>query len=220
MVSNNMKDILAYRSVINTMPISTYIEALFATTDTETREFIMTLLNYTLQARQLRLMHSDEPFEPYRAKGAADSKQLIILAGIDGTGKSTFYQVAHDLFEDTFYIEKKHHSFYKACEKYFASNRSLTIEAKLSIDDADLLPIIRLAREYDYEVVLVMLDVLELDLIHTRLADRDNGSPYTLAELAARQFYSESLLNDLITEANRYMVINNTERFEVFELSW
>lgn len=220
MTFDYIKSLIQFKNTINQLTIPELVDTLFSVKTEDDRQFIVSLLNYTLQSRQKQIISSPDMFQPSKTKVARSQKQLNIIAGIDGTGKSTFYATAPHFFEDTHYIEKKHHALYKACEKYFEAGRSLTIETKLTPDDTDLLPIIKLAREYDYIVSVFALEVSSVEILHTRLSHRDGSSPFTTQSLAANQFYGDAILGDLLNEADRLIVIDNTEDFELLEINW
>lgn len=220
MTSDYIKSLIQFKHSINQLTIPELVEGLFTVQTEDDRNFIVSILNYTLQSRQHQVLKSANQFQPSKTKVVSPQKHLNIIAGIDGTGKSTFYAAAPDFFKNTHYIEKKRHALYKACEKYFEAGRSLTIETKLTTDDSDLLPIIKLAKANDYIVSVFSLEVSSVEIIHTRLSDRDGTSPFSTQSLAANQFYGDAILGDLLNEADRFIVLDNTEDFELLEINW
>lgn len=196
------------------------MDAFFQTQNPSDRDFIISMLDYTLGFRQQEVLSTPKALKPKKEKSQAKGKHLNIIAGIDGSGKTTFYHAAKDLFTNSHYIEKKRHALYKACERYFQADRSLTIEAKLTVDDTDLLPIIKLAQDMGYLISVYVIEVDPVDIIHKRLSERDGHAPFSPEKLAAIQFYSGAIINDLLNEADRFMVINNNSEFKIAHLNW
>lgn len=219
-----MSDLLAslvkFKDTLNQIKIKELIDTHFQTTNPSDRDFIISLIDYTLSFRQKEILNTKVETKPFKGKTNPNCKQLNIIAGIDGSGKTTFYHTAKDLFEGTHYIEKKRHALYKACERYFNLKRSLTIEVKLTPDDTDLLPIIKLAQKAGYEVFVYVINVDPIDLIQNRLAEKYGKSPFTSHKLASFQFYSGSIINDLLNETDRFMVIDNTDMFQLVHMNW
>lgn len=219
-----MSDLLAslveFKDTLNHIKIKDLIDTYFQTKNPSDRDFIMSLIDYTLGFRQKEVMNSEVKAKPFKGKTDPNFKQLNIIAGIDGSGKTTFYHTVKDLFQGSHFIEKKRHALYKACERYFNLKRSLTIEVKLTADDTDLLPIIKLAQKFGYEVYVYVIIVDPVDLIQNRLAEKYGKSPFTGHKLASFQFYSGSIINELLNETDRFMVIDNTDLFQIAHINW
>mgnify|MGYP006919504604 FL=1 len=222
MVTNRIQELLKTKDNLAKVPLLELFNGIFLSNDSSDREFLASLVNFHLSTRQKKILMADDPTPIKQANVDGDRKrrrEINLIIGVDGVGKSIFRATALDLFSHTYFVQKNHHSLYKFCQTCFDLKFPLTIEARLTTDDFDLVPICKLAKEKDYLVSIYAIEVESGEIIHDRLSSRKGRSPFTGAELQAKQFYCQDLLDDLLDQADRFAIFDNSTYFNLIQLS-
>lgn len=166
-----------------------------------------------------------------------DQPYYIIVAGVDGVGKTTLYQTAPELFYNTRRIDpnkvvqmdrsawssgekklKEKATLLEEISKALEKKESIHFETTLAGPPSGHLRGVKRAKELGYKVILFYIDSYDIDLIHKRLVDQKITIPFE--KLEERYHKSHAHMLEVMFQADRMMILDNTEYFEVVQMKW
>lgn len=166
-----------------------------------------------------------------------DSPYFILLAGVDGIGKTTLYHTAPELFFDSRKIKpsKVIHlpskesrfkgkrndnksSFLQIINESLDSNQSFFIETTLTFAFTAYKEAILNASKHNYKVILYYIDTSDLGIVYARhLADKRIVS----FELLKEHYHtSHNQMLDLLAYVDYFIILDNTKHFEIKHMKW
>lgn len=166
-----------------------------------------------------------------------NSPYFILLAGVYGIGKTTLYHTAPELFfhsrkvepnkilhlpsKETIFKGKRidsKSSFLQMINESLETNQSFFIETTLTSSFMIYKEAILNASKHNYKVILYYIDTYDLGTIYDRhLADKRVVSFELLKEL---YHTSHDQMLDLLAYVDYFMVLDNTNYFEIKHMKW
>ncbi|MEY8736462.1 zeta toxin family protein [Lactobacillus sp. AN1001] len=163
-------------------------------------------------------------------------KKYIIVAGVNGTGKSTLYQAQKELFDNTKRINadeilqkfggdwrssidniKAMKSEVREIHSAIENGESFHVETTLAGNGKPHINIINSARKNGYEITLIYIFVESSDLAVSRVRQRVKKGGHGVSEKLIKDRYVKSIKNlkKIIDLVDRVMIFDNTEYMEL-----
>jgi len=167
----------------------------------------------------------------------SDSKVYIILAGLDGIGKTTLTTVAPELFYEAKKVNsskviqldtkalsqgRKHpadkNSLASELKNSLAKNESVYYETTLVHSAKIQRQLLNEAKKAGYRTILYYIDTYDLETIYSR--NMENNRMNSFEKIEEDFNNSHNHLFELMLDVDEVIIFDNTEHFDIIQIKW